>query len=63
MKKINKPDALNLDGEIWDVSDYRENLDIATAFVSYRGGALSPYEAEQLRDWLTNFINWYYDVK
>ena len=56
-----KPEPLFIDGEVYSVSDYRNDPDIASACVSYAHGGLSPYEAEQLRDWLTKFLEWYYD--
>ena len=55
-----KPESLSLDGEVWRIEDERSNPDIGVAWVGYRGGVLSPYEAEELRDWLTHFLTWYY---
>lgn len=61
MKPIDKPKTLNLDGESWVVDE--DNLDpmIGKIGVLYPRGILSPYEAEQLRDWLNDFLDWYYE--
>ena len=61
MKKM--PEPLFIDGEVFKVSDYRNDPDLATAWVSYAHGGFSPYEAEELRDWLTSFLEWYYEQR
>ena len=57
---MKKPEPLDIDGERFEVIDNRLDPNFACAFVGYHHGGLSPFEVEQLRDWLTSFLDWYY---
>ncbi len=61
--KVKKPEPLNLDGEVFKIYDHRNNPDMAIAYISGAKMNLSPYEAEKLRDWLNNFLEWYYQER
>lgn len=57
----NYPKPLEVDGEIVQVIDERDNPDIGLAHVSCGSRInLSPFEAEELRDWLTKYLEEYY---
>ena len=57
----NKPEPLSVDGERFEICG-EDNPDIYPHVYGPRM-SLSPYEAEELRDWLTQFLEWYYKEK
>ena len=62
MNKKNFPEPLEIDGEIVQVVDETVRAGIGTIFVHCGPRMnLSPYEAEELRDWLTKYLEAYYD--
>jgi hypothetical protein len=52
---MNKPEPLFIDGEVFSVKE--EEID-GMPYVIGAHMSLSPYEAQELRDWLTQFIVW-----
>lgn len=58
-----KPETLYLDGQIWNIDYLMDGLETISPWVHYPGGNLSPFEAEELKNWLTSFIEWNYDKK
>ena len=53
------PEPLEIDGEV--VRVHQEDIDHGAPIASVgRHFNLSPYEAEQLRDWLTDYLEVYY---
>ena len=60
---MKKPEPLFVDGEHFEVKDYRDNPDICCAFVRYAHGNFTPAEVEDIRDWLTSFLDWYYQER
>lgn len=57
---MNKPEPLRVDNEVFQIEQIPEEK---ICSVSGPRMNLSPYEAEELRDWLTKFLNWYYKEK
>ena len=57
------PTALEVDGEKFEV--YNECFAEGESLIYVHGPRLnlSPFEAEELRDWLTQFLDWYYKEK
>lgn len=52
---MNKPQPLSVDGERFEVYG-EDEPEIWTPYVHGAKMNLSPYEAEELRDWLTQFL-------
>jgi hypothetical protein len=57
---VEEPKPIVIDGEIYKVSHEEILSDEEIVSISYCRGCLSPGEAEELRDWLTSFLEWYY---
>lgn len=61
-----KPSSLCINGglvEVETVSAAEAGDDLSMVTFQNMNGGLSPYEAEELRDWLTNFLDWHYGKK
>lgn len=54
---MNKPEPLYIDGEIFKILG-EDNPDILIPYVHGARMNLTPFEARQLRDWLTQFLEW-----
>lgn len=53
-----RPDPIEIDGERIFVD---EEMDVCPLARTGRHMNLSPFEAEQLRDWLNEYLEWYYN--
>lgn len=64
---MNKPAPLKINGEIFQILEpSAEEIKLIGMWTAVVYGAhmnLNPYEAEQLRDWLTKYLEWYYETK
>lgn len=60
-----KPLPLCINGGLVDIETVSAEAGNDLSMVTFQNmnGGLSPYEAEELRDWLTNFLDWYYGKK
>lgn len=57
-----KPLPLYINGGLVDIETAPAEAGNDLSMVTFQNmnGGLSPYEAEELKDWLTNFLDWYY---
>lgn len=62
MSKKNKPEPLYINGGLVDIEDSPPESGFNASLVTFQNmdGGLSPYEAEELRNWLNGFLEWYY---
>ena len=63
--KDGRPEPLFINGGLVSIADLPEEAGFKGSYVDMDnvGSGLSPYEAEELRDWLSNFLEWYYNKR
>jgi len=57
---MKKPEPIKVDNEVFAVIEMVKEVYGTKAIIKGPNMNLSPYEAEQLRDWLSSFLEWYY---